>query len=411
MELDVLLHFCACQYQLYEIPLRVYRGGKLIAKMDRSRLGKYDEEREATVLRDISVFRDKTVHFAIHASLLLEGAVFEKSSDLFVYVGLARGVHITLPIARRYLADMGASALTEEDIGRFQAYMNQMPVVAPGLFVVVLSALNTFLNGEVIPPGEIFARNVVGQVDTGVRIQMLAQREARYFGGRENNANFIGTEERFLFFVRNGMVEELQAFCRECQGFEMMGNAENPDAWRAVKDKCIVGIALVSRASIRAGLSPLEAVQLCDLYVQRAELCRTAEALNEVRYSMLIDFTERVRELNFSRTDNQLVNRVCRYILEHLEEPLTLQELAGRFGVNKNHLCGVFKAEIGKGITEYIQYHKINAAKQMLRYTDKSLIEIANYLSFCTQSYFQKVFKKVTGVTPAAYRNASENGE
>lgn len=407
MELETLLHFCSCQYQLYEIPLRVYQGGKLIAKMDRSRLGKYDDEREATILRDVSAYRDRTVHFAIQASLLLEGAVFDKKSDLFVYVGLARGVHITLPIARRYLADMGADVLTEEDIERFQSYMNQMPVVAPGLFVVVLSALNTFLNQEVVAPGDIFARNVVGEADTGVRMQMLAQREIRYFGGGENNANFIDTEERFLFFVRSGMVEELKAFCRECQGFEMIGNAENPDAWRAIKDKCIIGVALVSRAAIRAGLSPLEAVQLCDLYVQKAELCRTADGLNEVRYHMLLDFTERVRELKFWRTDNQLVNQVCRFILDHLEDPLTLQELARRFGVNKNYLCGVFKAEIGKGITEYIHYNKINAAKQMLRYTDKSLIEIANYLSFCSQSYFQQVFRKMTGMTPTAYRNAS----
>lgn len=411
MELDTLLHFCACQYQLYEIPLRVYRSGKLICKMDRSKLGKYDDEREATIIRDVSVFRDRTIHFAIQASLLLEGAVFDKNSDLFIYVGLARGVHITFPIAQRYLMAMGADAMTEEEVRGFQEYMNQMPVVAPGLFVVVLSALNTFLNQEIIEPGDIFARNVVGQVDTGVRKQMLNQREVRYFGGGENNANFIDTEERFLFFVRNGMVQELKAYCESCQGFEMIGNAENPDAWRVVKDKCIVAVALVSRAAIRAGLSPLESAQLCDLYVQKIELCRTAETLNRVRYNMLLDFTERVRELQFSRTNNELVNQVCRYILEHLEDPLTLQELAGRFGVNKNYLCAVFKDEIGKGITEYIHYNKTNAAKQMLRYTDKSLIEIANYLSFCSQSYFQQVFKKVTGLTPTAYRNAEEKAE
>lgn len=411
MELDTLLHFCACQYQLYEIPLRVYRSGKLICKMDRSKLGKYDDEREATIIRDISVFRDRTIHFAIQASLLLEGAVFDKNSDLFIYVGLARGVHITLPIAQRYLLAMGAKAMTEGEVRGFQEYMNQMPVVAPGLFVVVLSALNTFLNQEVIAPGDIFARNVVGQVDTGVRKQMLNQREVRYFGGGENNANFIDTEERFLFFVRNGMVQELKAFCKSCQGFEMIGNAENPDAWRMVKDKSIVAVALVSRAAIRAGLSPLESAQLCDLYVQKIELCHTAEMLNRVRYNMLLDFTERVQELQFSRTSNELVNQVCRYILEHLEDPLTLQELAGRFNVNKNYLCAVFKDEVGKGITEYIHYNKTNAAKQMLRYTDKSLIEIANYLSFCSQSYFQQVFKKVTGLTPTAYRNAQEKAE
>lgn len=57
------------------------------------------------------------------------------------------------------------------------------------------------------------------------------------------------------------------------------------------------------------------------------------------------------------------------------------------------------------GITEFTNYHKVNMAKQFLRFTDKPLIEISNYLNFCTQSCFQQVFKKVTGLTPTACRN------
>lgn len=407
MDLDVLMHYCRCQYQLYEIPLRIYRHGKLVCCLDRSALGKYDEDRDALILRDTVPERGSSVRFSIQASLLLEGAVFDKASDLFIYVGLARGVQITKPIVRRYLKNMGLpdDLIFEDDVERFLVYMNELPVVAPGLFVVFLSALNTFVNGEIIEPGSIFARNVVGQADTNVQTQMLAQREARYFGNGPDNANFIKAEARFLFYVRNGMVRELQDFIRACSGFELGGGAENPDAWRMVKDHAIVGVALVSRAAIEAGLPSLEASQLCDLYIQKAELCQDAKTLNSVRLDMLIDYTERVRELKVHRTDNQTVNRVNQYILNHIEENLSLAGLAQRFDISKNYLCSVFKQEIGMSLTEYIQYNKINVAKQLLRYTDKSLIEIANYLGFCSQSYFQQVFKKQTGLTPTAYRS------
>lgn len=405
MELTELIHFCRCQYQLYEIPLRIFQSGKIVCRMDNSSIGSFEEERERLAYSTMLENNSQSVYFGIQASLLLEGAVFAKDSDLVVYVGAARGVYITKPIVRRYLQTMGVNDLSEESISRIQLYMNNMPVVAPGLFVVFLSALNTFINGEVVEPGIIFARNIVGQADTEIQTRMLDQREKRYFGVGPQNVNYMDTEDRFLFYVRNGMVEELKKFCSECAGFEVGGSAENPDAWRMTKDKVITGVAIVSRAAIKAGLSSMEAAQLCDLYIQKAELCSTGKMLNEVRYDALIDFTERVRELKIRRTDNQLVNRVIDNIMQHMEDDLTLSGLAAQFGVNKNYLSGIFKAETGMGVTDFIHSQKINMAKQLLRYTDKSLIEIANYLCFCSQSYFQQVFKKVAGVTPTDYRN------
>ena len=48
---------------------------------------------------------------------------------------------------------------------------------------------------------------------------------------------------------------------------------------------------------------------------------------------------------------------------------------------------------------------KLEEAKSLLTYSDKSLIEISNYLCFSSQSYFQNVFKKKYGMTPKQYRD------
>lgn len=291
---------------------------------------------------------------------------------------------------------------------RFHGYMNSLPILAPGLMAVILSGINAVVNGSVIEPRNIFENNVEASgTDTGIGKSMLAQREMRYFGGMDNvNAHDI--ESRFLFYVKNGMVKELREMCRQEPGFQLYGDAANPDAWRITKDRCIVAVAVVSRAAIAAGLPTIEGAQLCDLYIQKTELCKTGRTLNQVRYDMLIDFTERVRELQLRTVENQLIRSVTDYILEHLEDKVTLTELAKRFNLNKNYLCGMFKEEMGIGITEYANYHKVNMAKQLLRFTDKPLSEISSYLSFCSQSYFQKVFKRVTGMTPTAYRNSGE---
>lgn len=51
--------------------------------------------------------------------------------------------------------------------------------------------------------------------------------------------------------------------------------------------------------------------------------------------------------------------------------------------------------------------YKLEEAKSLLTYSDKSLGEISSYLSFSSQSYFQNVFKKKYGITPLQYRNRS----
>ena len=407
MDNESLYHFCKCQYQLYEIPIRIYQGGKLIATFDRDSIGKFEADRDTAVLETLSGLRDNPIYFNIQNALLLEGAVFDRSSDTIIYMGLVRAVRITESIARRYFEDRHVTGLSEKTISEFHRYLNNLPVVAPGIFAVILSAVNTFLNGDVIEPRTIFESNVEGAGDPAISAQMLRQREERYFGGG-NTQNAYELEEQFLFFVKNGMVRELREICEQ-PGFGLYGDASNPDAWRMTKDRCIVGVAVVSRAAISAGVPVIEAFQLCDFYIQKAELCKSAKTLNEIRVNMLLDFAERVSELKLRNVENRMVRSVAEYIMEHLEEKVSLSELAEQLNVNKTYLCGVFKKEMGMGIIEFTNYHKINIAKQMLRFTDKSLIEISTYLNYCSQSYFQQVFKKVTGMTPTDYRNSKEN--
>lgn len=408
MDEGSLHHFLRCQYQLYEVPIRVYQGGRLVMRFDNYSLGIHEPARDAVVLRTMTEeVTQRPVYFNIQKALMMEGAVFDQNSDAIIYVGLARAVRITEQIARRYLLDMGVNTLPKETILQFHGYMNSLPIVAPGLFAVILSSINTVVNNSVIEPRNIFEDNVEPGTDLGINKKMLSQREERYFGGK-NNTNAQDLENRFLFCVRHGMVGELKKLCNQTAGFSLYGDAANPDAWRITKDRCIVAVALVSRTAIAAGLPAIEGAQLCDLYIQRAELCKTGKSLNQVRYDMLMDFTERVKELQLQAVENQLIRSVSDYILEHLEEKVTLADLADRFSVNKNYLCGMFKEEMGTGIIEYANRHKINMAKQMLRFTNKPLVEISSYLNFCSQSYFQKVFKQVTGMTPTAYRNSEE---
>ena len=63
---------------------------------------------------------------------------------------------------------------------------------------------------------------------------------------------------------------------------------------------------------------------------------------------------------------------------------------------------------MGVNLNDFITRCKMEEAGDLLLYTDKSLAEISNYLSYSSQSYFQNVFKKHYGVTPMAYRKQKQ---
>ena len=67
-----------------------------------------------------------------------------------------------------------------------------------------------------------------------------------------------------------------------------------------------------------------------------------------------------------------------------------------------------FKEELGIHIGAFITRCKLEEAKSLLTYSDKSLSEISNYLCFSSQSYFQNVFKKKFGITPLQYRRQGQ---
>ncbi|MBP8855993.1 MAG: helix-turn-helix transcriptional regulator [Oscillospiraceae bacterium] len=90
------------------------------------------------------------------------------------------------------------------------------------------------------------------------------------------------------------------------------------------------------------------------------------------------------------------------YIVEHVSEKLELDDLATRFFMDKYYLSHYFKNETGFTLTQYITNQKIISAKSMLK-RGCSVTEVALSLSFCSDSRFVSVFKKVTGITPKKY--------
>lgn len=92
------------------------------------------------------------------------------------------------------------------------------------------------------------------------------------------------------------------------------------------------------------------------------------------------------------------------------QEPLTLDFLSQKFGISKYHLAREFKRYIGTPPNEYLILIRINHAKELLKYSDLTVEQIAYSCGFHHVSHFISLFKKHEKNTPLQYRKAWRDG-
>jgi AraC family transcriptional regulator len=96
--------------------------------------------------------------------------------------------------------------------------------------------------------------------------------------------------------------------------------------------------------------------------------------------------------------------RVLEYIDEHLNQDIKLADLAALLGMSQFHFSHLFKQSIGTAPYQYLLQQRVERAKQLLKRTSQSIVDIALACGFNSHSHLSKQFRQLTGMTPTAYR-------
>ncbi|BBI32681.1 transcriptional regulator [Cohnella abietis] len=99
------------------------------------------------------------------------------------------------------------------------------------------------------------------------------------------------------------------------------------------------------------------------------------------------------------------IENAMQYLVEKLEHTLTLEELAHHARISKQHLNVLFKSATGFAPIDYYHRMKMRRACQLLDLTDLSVKETCHSLGFKDPYYFSRLFKKIIGLSPSAYRS------
>jgi AraC family transcriptional regulator len=100
------------------------------------------------------------------------------------------------------------------------------------------------------------------------------------------------------------------------------------------------------------------------------------------------------------------LQQILEYIHAHLERDIKLADLAGLLGMSQFHFSHLFKQSIGTSPYQYLLQQRIERAKQLLKQTNRSIVDIAFCCGFNSHSHLSKQFRQLTGMTPKSYRSS-----
>lgn len=146
---------------------------------------------------------------------------------------------------------------------------------------------------------------------------------------------------------------------------------------------------------------------LCDacrkLYIPTLEKAATMEALDETLNQALHSFIG--YSFDFIQVDHSnTIYRVMEYIKSNYSRKITLEQIASCACLSSSHISGLFKKETGTTISAYITHVRIEKSKLLLRRQELTIAEVASMCGFEDQSYFTRVFKSQTGISPRKFR-------
>lgn len=215
------------------------------------------------------------------------------------------------------------------------------------------------------------------------------------------------TEEiAFYQAVSTGDIDAVRRNCEQKRFIDAEGVgtlSKNPVT--NLKYHFVVTAAAITRNCVDNGMEMEQAFRLSDFYILKLDSLHTTEEVALLHDRMVLDYTGKMRLLRKNAGTSKPVTACIDYIYSHIKERITIEDLAAHTELSPSYLSRLFKEEIGVSVSDYIREQKIEKAQHLLKYCDYSLIDIANYLSFSSQSHFIQTFKNLVGMTPKKYRD------
>lgn len=246
------------------------------------------------------------------------------------------------------------------------------------------------------------------ETENSLRIQSRISDYISQLKKAENEKEYpFQTEKKILQNILDYDRDKAAMHLNELLGYILFSSGGDIE-W--IKTRVTELLVLISRSAIEAGTPPEYALQKNKTYIKEMNGITGMEGL----CNWLTRVLHQYMDTTFSFNDVQhvdVIHKSLQYIHQHYFEKITLESAAQRVHLSPSYFSKIFKKEMGSNFNAYLNKQRIEKSKKLLLEDEYTLIEIAMIVGFEDHSYFTKVFKKNTSVTPSQYRKTKDRGK
>lgn len=295
--------------------------------------------------------------------------------------------------------ELGARfGFSEATLGPLRAALGELRLVPPSqatAFSEVLRALAAALAASAIPDA------VAAGIDDDSSDLGSDAIPPFEFGSRVA-AYPIAKERALVECVSRGDQDGARLLMNDLLGHLFFSSGKRMDVVRSRVQELAV---ILSRAAIEGGASEEEIFGLNNVYLERLRTVRSFEDMAFLLAKITRRFSDCVFDLKAVKHAD-MIRKALRYFNAHYPEKISLESVAEEVRLSPSYFSRLFKDEMNTSFSAYLNELRIDKSKALLGDRSIGLAEIAGRVGFDDQSYFTKIFKKVTGMSPGAYRES-----
>lgn len=289
-----------------------------------------------------------------------------------------------------------APDIRKEDLSGF---IHNIPVTRP-------EAVNNLLELMAIVTSQIVSRPDARQAERSqrdtvqARISESLQELKAISDGPDGFAYPFEKEKELLAYISLGNQSAAQKVLNEILGCVFFSSGMD---FHIIRARIMELTVLLSRAAIEGGADASEIFGLDFRYLSEINDYTTVEELTYWLSRIMARFTDCVFNLADVR-HKDIIYKAVDYVRNNYMKKLTLEGVSRSVYLTPSYFSKIFRDETGYSFVAYVNRIRVEKGKVLLRDPSIPLTDVSSLAGFEEQSYFTRVFKKLTGMTPGIYR-------
>lgn len=314
------------------------------------------------------------------------------------------GAFIAGPILLNYPDDLLVDGIMQKyDINismrsKIYSSIKTIPVVEPSKVTYLSKLLRMLIDGNLNNNSEILKNNS----ESTKQQSEINSSICKYKNFNNDSYYPYESEKELMLKVKSGDLIGAKTILNDLLGFILFSSGGNMEI---IKARVLELCSLLSRAAVEGGADINQIFGLNYSFINELSNINSLEHLSIWLVKVLCKFTDKMFPNDIQNT--YVIKNAINYINKNYKKNITLDEVANHVHLNPAYFSTLFKKELKISFKNYLNKIRIEESKISLKKPDKSILEIALEVGYEDQSYFTKVFKNITGITPKEYRNGN----